>query len=75
MIAASARKLVDPIEAFKARCEARAYLFAIADLDLHTAVDQLQLDAERDGLVNACGQDHIQQVLSAAFNPYREAAS
>jgi hypothetical protein len=73
MIAASTtKKTVDPLEAFEARCSARAYLFAVGDLDLHDAVDQLQHDAERDGLVDGYGPDDIQHVLSAAFLPYRE---
>jgi hypothetical protein len=75
MIAAAAKKLVDPIEAFKARCDARAYLFAVGDLDLHTAVDVLQVDAERGGLVDHLGQDEVQAVIAAVFRPYRETAS
>ena len=70
MIAASAKKLVDPLDAFEARCDARAYLFAVGEFDLHTAVDVLQADAERDGLVDYLGQDCIQEILNAAFLPY-----
>jgi hypothetical protein len=76
MIAASTtKKLVDPLKAFEARCDARAYLSAVGDLDLHDAVDQLQHDAEHSGLVERVGQDHIQEILSAAFLRYREVAS
>jgi hypothetical protein len=71
MIAASARKLVDPLEAFEARCAARAYLFAVGEYELLDAVDRLQHDAERDGLVDHLGQDCIQEILNAAFLPYR----
>jgi len=71
MTAASARKFIDPVEAFRERAEARAYLWSIGDLDLHDAVDVLQVDAERDGLVDYLGQDCIQEILNAAFLPYR----
>jgi hypothetical protein len=70
MTAASAKKFVDPVDAFEARCDARAYLWSIGDLDLHDAVDVLQVDAERDGLVDHLGQDFIQEILSAAFDFY-----
>jgi hypothetical protein len=74
-MAAAAKKLVDPVEAFEARCDARAYLFSIGEIDLHDAVDVLQHDAARDGLVDEYGQDEIQHILSAASLPYREVAS
>lgn len=75
MIAAAAKKTVDPLEAFKARCEAWSLLSSIGDIGLHDAVDQLQHDAEHSGLVERVGQDHIQEILSAAFLLYREVAS
>jgi hypothetical protein len=69
------KKLVDPLEAFEARCSARAYLFAVGDLDLHDAVDQLQHDAERDGLVERVGQNAVQAIIADAFQSYREMVS
>jgi hypothetical protein len=63
---------VDLLDAFVERAEARAMLWSIGEIDLHTAVDQLQSDAERDGLVDRIGQDAVQTILAAAFQPYRE---
>jgi hypothetical protein len=70
--AAAKPRLVDPVAAFRLRCEARAYLVSIGDIDLHEAVDVLQLAAERDGLVDLIGQDQVQQLISDAFS-YRDA--
>jgi hypothetical protein len=64
---------LDPVEVFRARCWARAYLWAAGEFDLHEAVDVLQADAERTDLVDEIGQDAIQKILSAAFHRYREA--
>jgi hypothetical protein len=76
MIAASTtKKLVDPLEAFEARCDARAYLWSIGDLPLQDAVDVLQHDAERDGIVQRISQDAVQAIIEDAFRPYREMAS
>ena len=72
MIAASAKKMVDPLEAFEARCSALAYLFAVGEYELLDAVDVLQASAEADGLVALLGQDCIQEILDTAFLPYRE---
>jgi len=72
MSAAAKQRLVDPVEAFRARCEARAYLFSIGELDLHEAVDVLQADAERTGLLELIGQDEVQRIMSDAFRPYRD---
>lgn len=56
-----------------ARAQARAFLWATGEFDdLHGAVDQLQHDAERDGLIERIGQDGVQEIMSAAFRPYRE---
>jgi hypothetical protein len=63
----------DPVAAFEARCWARAYLWAAGEFDLHEAVDKLQADAVRDGLVDAIGQDEVQQIMATAFHRYREA--
>ena len=54
---------------FRERCEARAYLFAIGEFDLHEAVDVLQADASRTGLVDHIGQDAVQAIMAAAFAP------
>jgi hypothetical protein len=57
----------DPVEVFRERCEARAYLVEIGELTLHYAVDSLQSDAERDGLVAEFGQDGVQAIMADAF--------
>jgi hypothetical protein len=67
MMTATNNKRVDPIRAFELRCQARAYLFAAGDLELHDAVDGLQLDAEIGGLVDTYGQDVIQRAMAEAF--------
>jgi hypothetical protein len=54
------------------RAWARAYLWSIGEYDLAEAVDQLQRDAERSGLVAEFGQDAVQQILANAFAPYRD---
>jgi hypothetical protein len=56
-----------PENSFRARCEARAQLFAAGEIGLHEAVDVLQHDAEATGLVADIGQDAVQEVMSAAF--------
>jgi hypothetical protein len=75
MIAAAKQKLIDPVAAFRLRAEARALLWSIRELDLSEAVDELQACAERDGLLERIGQDHLQELLASAFAPYREAQS
>ena len=59
---------VDIVAAFIARAEARALLYAANEFDLHEAVDKLQADAERDGLVAAIGQDEVQRIIAEAFS-------
>lgn len=59
---------------FIARAEARALLWAIGELELRDAVDVLQHDAARDGLVAELGKDVVQKILADAFRPYREGA-
>ena len=39
-------------------------LWRCCELDLHEAVDKLQHDAERDGLVERIGQDAVQAILA-----------
>jgi hypothetical protein len=62
---------IDPLTVFKARAEARAILWAACEIDLHEAVDVLQEDAERDGLVTLLGQDAVQAILHDAFHRVR----
>src|SRR5262249_16346719 len=38
------------------------------EFSLHEAVDKLQADAERDGLVAAISQDAVQAIISTAFS-------
>jgi hypothetical protein len=66
-LAATVTRQADPVGAFRARCEARAMLVDLDMLDLHEAVDELQTAAERDGLVDAIGQDQVQAIMSEAF--------
>jgi hypothetical protein len=61
----------DPVEVFELRAWARAKLYQADELDLHDAVDVLQRDAERDGLVDAIGQDKVQAILRDAFHAVR----
>jgi hypothetical protein len=63
-----------PIDVLELRAWARAYLWSIGELTRREAVDVLQHDAERDGLVEQIGQDGVQQILADAFAPFREAA-
>jgi hypothetical protein len=58
---------LDPVELFRARCEARALLWQANEFELHEAVDELQHDAERDGLLERVGQDRVQAIMAAAF--------
>jgi hypothetical protein len=55
------------LEIFCARCEARAMLYAACEYTLQEAIDVLQADAERDGLVAEIGQDAVQAILARAF--------
>jgi hypothetical protein len=57
----------DPFEVFCERCDARAVLFFNGHMSMHEAVDELQAAAERTGLVDRIGQDHVQQIMGAAF--------
>jgi hypothetical protein len=68
---AAAATSVDLATVFKARCWARAGLFAEGEMDLHDAVDKLQADAVRDGLVAALGQDRVQWMMADVFGAVR----
>jgi hypothetical protein len=58
-------------EIFRQRCEERARLFAAGKLDLHEAVDVLQVAAQLDGLVGKIGQDAVQHIMATAFRAVR----
>ena len=73
--ALTADKRVDLLDALWDRAQSRAYLWSIGEYDLPEAVDALQADAVRGGLVNRIGQDAVQTILADAFRPYRGAAS
>jgi hypothetical protein len=70
---AIAKRRVDSLDAFIERARARAHLWHAGEIGLHEAVDKLQHDAERTGLVDHFGQDRIQQIVADAFAPYRRA--
>jgi hypothetical protein len=56
---------------FRERCEARAILYEACVYSLHEAVDVLQADAERTGLVAEIGQDAVQSIIATAFRAVR----
>jgi len=57
----------DPLKAFELRCWARAKLVVEGEMRLHEAVDHLQADAVRDGLVAQIGQDAVQAIMAEQF--------
>jgi hypothetical protein len=67
----AARKLdaiaIPAIDVFREVCEARALLVKACLFDLQDAVDGLQADAERSGLIDDIGQDAVQKVMADAF--------
>jgi hypothetical protein len=67
MRSATKQVRVDPVTAFKARCEARALLCHAGELTLHDAVDVLQQHAVDAGLVARYGQDRVQAIMASAF--------
>jgi hypothetical protein len=71
--AASASPAAKPsaLAVFIARAEARALLWQAGEMDLVEAVDELQVAAERDGLVADLGQDAVQAILFRAFGTVR----
>ena len=62
----------DPVEVFRLRCGSRAKLWHNGEIDLHSAVDELQHAAEASGLVNKIGQDAVQSLMVEAFAPLRD---
>jgi hypothetical protein len=67
-----AQARVDPVAVFTARAEARALLWRVGELDLHEAIDKLQADAERNGLVRHLGQDAAHAIIAEAFAAVRD---
>jgi hypothetical protein len=62
------RELIDRAPLFfRARCEACAYLVGVGTLDFIETMDGLQADAVSDGLVDAIGQDEVQEIMAEAF--------
>lgn len=59
--------MIDPVDVFRARADARALLWRAGEYTLHEAVDELQAAAERTGLVRTIGQDGVQAILATAF--------
>jgi hypothetical protein len=53
---------------FWACCEARAYLYAVGELELNDAADVLQECAVRHGLVDAIGEDAVQAIIVEVFH-------
>lgn len=53
------------------RCEVRAILVAEGEMPLIVGVDGLQASAKQYGLVDAFGQDSVQDVLAAFFERVR----
>jgi hypothetical protein len=71
-VPAVAERRIDELEVFIERASTRAYLWSIGEYEsLPEAVDQLQYDAERDGLIERIGQDCVQLIMSNAFEQYR----
>lgn len=64
---AKAASTISAAEMFRARCEAKAMLYAAGEIDLIEAVDELQRSAAESGLVAEHGQDVVQQVMARAF--------
>jgi hypothetical protein len=57
----------DNSKIFTALCSARATLCLAGELGLPEAVDFLQEWAVKNGLVDAVGQDAVQQLMADAF--------
>jgi hypothetical protein len=62
----------DPVEVFSLRCSSRAKLWHDGEIDLHSAVDELQHAAEASGLIDKIGQDAVQALMVEAFAPLRD---
>jgi hypothetical protein len=62
---------LDSVVVFTARAEARALLYAVGEIGLHQAVDELQDSAIESGFVAEIGQDAVQAILAGAFREVR----
>ena len=62
----------DPVEVFRLRCHSRAKLWHDGEIDLHSAVDELQHAAEASGLIDAIGQDAVEGLMVQVFAPLRD---
>jgi len=62
----------NPVEVFRLRCYSRAKLWHTGQIDLLSAVDELQHSAEASGLIDAIGQDAVQGLMVEAFAPLRD---
>jgi hypothetical protein len=62
----------DPVEVFRLRCASRAKLWHTGQIDLHSAVDELQHSAEGRGLIDTMGQDAVEGLMVQAFAPLRD---
>ena len=58
----------DPVAAFELRCWARATLVREGEMAMQDAVDGLQADAMRNGVINQIGQDAVQSIMATAFS-------
>jgi hypothetical protein len=68
---AEGKSYVDPLFAFYEMASTRAYLWFIGEYELAEAVDALQANAVRNGLIGRIGQDAVQQIMADAFRPYQ----
>jgi hypothetical protein len=64
---------MNAVAVLELRAWARAELYAACVYDLRKAVDKLQRDAKRSGLVAGLGQDAVQRILADAFHEVRSA--
>lgn len=62
---------IDALAVLELRSWARAYLFAVGELELADAVDTLQAFAVESGLVGRLGQDAVQMIIGCAFDEVR----
>lgn len=62
---------VDALTAFRLRCEVRALLVVEGELDLQTAVDELQASAVKSSIIDVIGQDAVQKIMATAFAKVR----
>jgi RecA-family ATPase len=63
----------DPVAVFTARANAAAQLWKTGEVSLPDAVDELQANAARTGLIDHVGQDHVQAIMAEAFAAVRPA--